>query len=211
MCVNTEHFVSSCQSFADSILFDEPKEPYIADWMSIEKTMLKSVFSPDACLPSERGKIFPDITKRRNSIRLSQNTGTPTTIRGRNNGCYPYIWVFLKCFYEVGDSGSSTNKYDMHSGHIVEKNHFFQVRAFKKKNTPIIIGMNRTFFAFFIATLSVVVAIMVTLFILKTDIPQFAHQDDLQDTLHTVFDTVSPATVAINGISTGIDEVTTRQ
>lgn len=71
--------------------------------------------------------------------------------------------------------------------------------------------MNRTFFAFCIATLSVVVAIMATLFVLKTDIPQFAGQEDLQDTLHTVFDTVSPATVSISATSTGIDEITTRQ
>lgn len=71
--------------------------------------------------------------------------------------------------------------------------------------------MNRTFFAFFIATLSVIVAIMATLFMLKTDIPRFALQENMQDTLHTVYDTVSPATVAINGTSTGVNEITTRQ
>ena len=71
--------------------------------------------------------------------------------------------------------------------------------------------MNRTLFAFFIATLSVVVAIMATLFVLKTDVPRLSPQGDLQDTLYAVFDAVAPATVAISGTSIGVDEIITRQ
>ncbi|MFA6080280.1 MAG: trypsin-like peptidase domain-containing protein [Candidatus Gracilibacteria bacterium] len=72
--------------------------------------------------------------------------------------------------------------------------------------------MNRTLFALFIATLSLVVAVVSTLFILNTDIRNLSeHTGGMQGALHTIFDTVGPATVALSATKSGIDEVTTRQ
>jgi hypothetical protein len=130
--------VCTGKSFTKTILLYESQKPNISHRMFVQKSMLKTMLSPESLFPSEGGEIFTNISQRWNIVCLSENACTASTIRSRDNRGELNICIFLKCFEEIGDTRSTSDKNDTHNMDIVGRNHIFQLLILQNKKEPII-------------------------------------------------------------------------
>lgn len=138
ICINSKHFMCTVKSFMKSILLSQSQKPNIPYRMCIKEAMLKPMFCPESIFSSEGREIFTNITQCRDIIALTKHSSTPSTVRCRDNRRELDIRIFLKCFEQIGNTRSSSDKYDFHDVDIVEKNGIFQLLILQNKKESII-------------------------------------------------------------------------